>query len=104
MAILVRLIPRGMTAEQYDAAGQQLEEAGLWPPDGLLAHVAFPSDGGLHVSEVWESREQQEQFSEALMPILSDQGIEFETEPQFLDVHEYLFREASSESEAERRG
>jgi hypothetical protein len=98
MAILVRFIPRGMTTEQYDAVGQQLEEAGHWPPDGLLAHVGFRSEGSLHVSEVWESREQQERFAEALMPVLREQGIEFETEPQFLDVHGYLFREASSQS------
>jgi hypothetical protein len=98
MAILVRFTPRGMTAEQYDAVGRQLEEAGHWPPDGLLAHVGFHSDGGVHVSEVWESREQQERFAEALMPIVGDQGVEFETEPQYFDVQGYLFREASSES------
>ena len=98
MAVLVRLTPRGMTAEQYDAVGRKLEEAGDWPPDGLLAHVGFGSDGDLLVSEVWESREQQERFAEALMPILREQGVEFATEPQFLDVHGYLFREASSES------
>jgi hypothetical protein len=33
------------------------------------------------------------------MTIVGDQGIEFETEPQYLDVLGYLFREASSEAE-----
>jgi hypothetical protein len=98
MAVLVRYTPQGMTAEQYDAVGQQLQEAGHWPPDGMLAHVGFRSDGGLHVSEVWESREQQERFAESLMPIVRDQGVDFQTEPEYLEVQGYLFREASSES------
>jgi hypothetical protein len=98
MAVLVRYTPQGMTAEQYDAVGRQLEEAGHWPPDGLLAHVGFRSENGVHVSEVWESRGQQERFAEALMPIVGAQGIDLETEPQYLEVHGYLFREASSES------
>ena len=98
MAVLIRFTPRGMTAAQYGAVGRQLEEAGNWPPDGLLAHVGFGSDGDVRVSEVWESREQQERFAEALMPVLREHGIEFASEPEFLDVHGYLFREASSES------
>ena len=39
----------------------------------LLLLSRFPD---LLVSEVWESREQQERFAEALMPILREQGIE----------------------------
>ena len=48
-----------MTSDQYNTVGQKLDEAGIWPPAGLLAHVCFDAGGGLHVSEVWESREQQ---------------------------------------------
>jgi hypothetical protein len=87
-----------MTAEQYDSVGRKLEEAGKWPPEGLLAHVCFAADDGLRVSEVWESREQQERFGEALMPALREEGIEFAAEPEYLDVQGYLFREASSDS------
>jgi hypothetical protein len=98
VAILVRYTPQGMTPEQYDAVGRQLQEAGHWPPDGLLAHVAFGAGGGLHVSEVWESREQQERFGESLLPILREQGIDAAGEPQYLEVQGYLFRDASSQS------
>ena len=98
MAVLVRYTPRGMTAEQYDAVGRKLEEAGHWPPDGLLAHVGFRSDEGVHVSEVWQSREQQEGFAQALMPIIQGEGVVFEGEPQYLEVAGYLFREASSDA------
>ena len=98
MAVLVRYTPQEMTPEQYDAVGRQLQEAGHWPPDGLLAHVGFRSDNGLHVSEVWESREKQERFAESLMPIVREHGVNFEGEPQYLEVHGYLFREASSDA------
>lgn len=98
MAILVRFTPSGMTSAQYDSVGKKLQEAGAWPPAGLLAHVCFGSSGDLRVSEVWESREQQERYAEALMPILEGEGIAMSGEPEFLEVEGYLFREASSAS------
>ena len=68
MAILVRYTPAGMTAEQYDNVGRKLEDGGDWPPQGLLAHVCFGSSGNLHVSEVWESRDQFDRFNEERLP------------------------------------
>jgi hypothetical protein len=85
-----------MTSEQYNNVGRKLDQANLWPPDGLLAHVAFGAGGGLHLSEVWESREQQQRFGEKLLPLLQDENIQLSGEPQFLEVEGYLFVEASS--------
>ena len=96
MAILVRFTPTGMTSAQYDSANKKLEPH--WPPEGLLAHVCFGSDGDLRVSEVWESREHQEKFADALMPVLQGEGIGFSGEPEWLEVEGYLFHEASSEA------
>jgi hypothetical protein len=98
MAALVRFTPDGMTGEQYDSVGRKLQDAGAWPPAGLLAHVCFGSSGNLRVSEVWESREQQEKFGEVLMPILQGENIGMQSEPEWLDVQGYLFHEASSET------
>lgn len=98
MAVLVRFIPSGMTSEQYNSVGQKLQEDGNWPPPGLLAHVCFGRPGDLRVSEVWESREQQEQFGEKLMPVLEAQNIAMGAEPEFLDVEGYFMVDASSES------
>ena len=97
MAILIRFTPSGMTSEQYNAVGQKLQEGGHWPPQGLLAHVCFGPSGNLRVSEVWESREQQEQFAADLMPVLQEENID-PGEPEFLEVEGYLMREASSEA------
>jgi hypothetical protein len=98
MAILIRFTPSGMTSEQYNAVGQKLQAAGDWPPQGLLAHVCFGSSGNLHVSEVWESREQQEQFAENLMPVLQEENVDITGDPEILEVEGYFMREASSES------
>jgi hypothetical protein len=98
MAILVRYTPAGMTAEQYDSVGRKLESGGVWPPPGLLAHVCFGPSGNLHVSEVWESRDLQEQFAQKLMPYLEAENVDLSGEPEYLDVQGYLFHAASSES------
>src|SRR5207248_7868449 len=97
MAILIRFTPSGMTSDQYNRVGQKLQEAGHWPPQGLLAHVCFGSSGNLRVSEVWESREQQEQFSEKLMPVLQAENIEG-PDPEILEVEGYFMRDATSQA------
>ena len=98
MAILIRFTPSGMTSEQYDSVGRKLQDGGHWPPDGLLAHVCFGSSGSLRVSEVWESREQQEQFAQQLMPALQEENVDVSGEPEVLEVEGYFMREASSQS------
>jgi hypothetical protein len=98
MAILIRFTPSGLTSEQYDNVGQKLQEGGHWPPQGLLAHVCFGSSGNLRVSEVWESREQQEQFAEKLVPLLQGENVAMSGEPEILEVEGYFMREASSEA------
>ena len=41
----------------------------------------------MKVSEIWASREQMEAFGEGLMPILTDIGIEFSSEPEVFEAH-----------------
>ena len=50
------------------------------------------------MSEVWESREQQEQFAQHLMPVLQEENVDISGEPGILEVEGYFMREASSES------
>jgi hypothetical protein len=88
MSIVVRWKPVGLTAEKYDAADAKIEEAGIeFPPDGMDTHVCFGADGDLHVSEIWDSREQFDAFAERLMPVLADHGIEFAGDPEVFEVH-----------------
>jgi hypothetical protein len=97
MAILVRYAPPGLTAAQYDQASEKIQGALPWPPDGLILHVCFGSDGDMRVSEVWESREKLEAFQEGLIPLLKEAGIDVEgNEPEFFDVHAVESRERSA--------
>jgi hypothetical protein len=97
MAVLVRFTPSGMTRDQYWSVGKKLDQGGNWPPPGLLAHVCFGADGDLRVSEVWESRERQEQFAQALMPVLEGEGIDLSGQPEFLEVEAYDFKDARTD-------
>jgi hypothetical protein len=91
MSILVRFTPADVTTQQYDESLRRLEEAGGWPPDGLEYHVAFGPDDSLRVSEIWDTREQWEEFGKRLMPLLSDIGIE-PGEPELLKIHNIVKR------------
>lgn len=92
MSIVVRFNPTSLTTEKYDETVRRLNETGDFPPDGLDYHVCFGSKGNLHVSEIWNSREQFTAFGERLMPILADAGIEFSGEPEIFEVHNILER------------
>jgi hypothetical protein len=88
MPILVRYAPPGLTKAQYDNASETIQEKLQWPPEGLILHVCFGSDGEMRVSEVWESREKLEAFQEGLMPLLRDAGINIDgDQPEFHEVH-----------------
>ena len=92
ISIVARFTPTHLTTEKYDEAVRRLEEAGVWPPDGLEYHVCFRSDGNLRVSEIWGSEEQLAAFGERMMPILTDVGIEFAGPPETFEVHNIVRR------------
>ena len=93
MSIVVRHSPVSLTTATYDSTIRTLEAAGgAWPPDGLDYHICFGADGSLHVSEIWDSKEQFEAFGERLMPILADAGIEFSGPPEVFEVHNSIKR------------
>ena len=92
MSIVVRFSPTALTSEKYHESTRRLEEAGVWPPDGLDHHVCFGSDGNLLVSEIWDSREQFDAFGERLMPLLADIGIGFDRDPEIFEVQDEIRR------------
>jgi hypothetical protein len=91
MSLVVRFNPTNLTTEKYNESIRRLDEAGVWPPDGLDYHVFFGSEENLRVSEIWDSREQLDAFGEQLMPILADIGIEAGA-PEILEVHNIIKR------------
>jgi len=91
VSILARFTPTNVTTQQYDESLRRLKDGGDWPPDGLEYHVAFGSPSNLRVSEIWDSREQFEEFGKRLMPLLADIGIE-PGEPELLEIHNIVKR------------
>jgi hypothetical protein len=62
----------GMTAAQYDRIIAGLDAAGLQAPDGRLSHVAWATDGGWRVVDVWASEAQFGRFAETLGPLIGE--------------------------------
>jgi hypothetical protein len=78
------------SAEKYESALKQLEDAGAGSPKGRTLHVALDSgDGGINVFDIWESQEDFDAFGATLMPILSELGVSLE-EPMVATVHNVI--------------
>ena len=86
MSIVVRFPTSNMTRSQYDSVHDALEQSGNWPAPGCLIHVCFGDEANLHVSEVWESREQFAAFGETLRPHIEAGGIKMSGEPEVYEV------------------
>ena len=91
MAVAIVMDFKGATLDQYD---QVIERMGLTPggngPPGALFHWVTKTDDGILVTDVWESREVFDRFSEEQIgPQTQAVGI---SPPQvtFHDVHSYM--------------
>ncbi len=94
MAVAVEMKFRGATTDQYD---QILAKMGLTPggatPPGAIAHWVAETDDGVHIVDVWESREAYDQFAaEKIGPYSAEVGVTEPPETRFFDVHNYLTR------------
>ena len=52
------------------------------------------------MSEVWESREQQEEFAQTLMPLVREEGIAFSSGSEVIEVVGYDFPPKASSQES----
>jgi hypothetical protein len=91
MAIAVQL-HFAATLAQYDQVIEKMgfKKGGSGPP-GLISHWVTATADGLQVTDVWESREQFDKFSEAKIgPITQEVGIPGPPRSEFFEVHNYL--------------
>jgi hypothetical protein len=71
--------------EQYQGVAAALVDP---PPDGLILHLAGPTDEGVRIIGVWESEEAWQRFrSERLDPAIAALGGPARPEPTFRDLH-----------------
>ena len=92
MAVSIIMDFRGATLGQYD---QILERMGLTPggdtPPGAIFHWVAKTDDGIRVVDVWETREQFDQFAnEQIGPFSAEAGIDAPPEMTYYDVHNQL--------------
>jgi hypothetical protein len=81
MAFLMTHFWPGATMDQYRASvGVVHPEGGL--PDGQVYHAAGPTEGGILITAVWDSKESADRFlNEVLIPSMPVAG-GFEGQPE----------------------
>jgi hypothetical protein len=92
MAVAVQLDFPGGTLQQYDRVLQKMgfRPGGPGAPGGIF-HWVTQTDNGIRVTDVWESREQFERFSqEKIQPYTAEIGIPSPPQVTFFQVHNYL--------------
>ena len=65
----------GVTSAQYEEVRRLVNCTQANVPDGMIYHVASPTDDGWSVVEVWESQEKADAYAEILIPALKQAGI-----------------------------
>jgi hypothetical protein len=64
----------GATEEQYRTSLETVHPAGGLP-DGQIYHAAGPTDGGILIAAVWDSKESADRFvAEVLIPSMPVEG------------------------------
>ena len=87
MATVMQMHWPEASREQYEQARREVDWEGS-TPEGAKFHVAWFGDDGLHVIDLWDSREQFERFAgERLMPGVQKIGIQGEPRVTFSDAH-----------------
>ena len=77
------------TVQKYDQTIKDLKAAGVGKPSGRLHHVVTLQPVGMLVTDVWESEEALNKFSETLIPILKKNGVT-PARPTIKQVHNII--------------
>ena len=88
-AVLVFHLPE-MNANQYDQVISKLAEAGAGNVPGRIYHVSYEhEDGGMGVTDIWDSPDSFQEFGKTLIPILQSMGFE-PAEPKVYQAHHMI--------------
>lgn len=89
MSLMAIYRSSGVDRVKYDAIINEIG-AGRAPEPGAILHLAgFESADRICVVDVWETREQLEQFRERLAPVLKKYGIP-EQAPEVIELHSLM--------------
>ena len=87
---ICRIIETGRTPAEYDQLRATLGIGiGDSPPPGATLHIAARGDDGkIRVIEVWDSRDQAEEFGQRVRAVREEAGFGGEIPPMtYFDVH-----------------
>ena len=97
MAILMIIDIPGGTVEQYDKVNEIMGVDDDNTPDGLISHLAGPTDDGLLIVDVWESEDALNRFvGEQVMPAMQQVGVP-QAQPRVVPVHSRIDSGAGTE-------
>jgi hypothetical protein len=87
MTTVMKMRWEGITPDQYD----QMRKLVDWDndvPQGAVHHVAWFTDGGVNVIDLWESADDFNRFVEQrLMPSVAEAGVEGEPNIELHEAH-----------------
>ena len=87
MAVMMQMTWNGIGAEEYEAARKHVNWEGDVPP-GAMFHVVAVTEGGVRVTDVWESAEAFNTFVQnRLMSGVKELGIPGEPQVEMLPAH-----------------
>lgn len=83
-----RIIEARVAPEEYDRVAEKLGMGDSPPPGAQLHIAAVGDDGQVRIVEVWDSREQAEEFGEKVRAAREEAGVGGEPPPiTYLEVH-----------------
>jgi hypothetical protein len=87
VAVMMQMTWNGIGAGEYEAARKHVNWEGDVPP-GAMFHVVAVTEGGVRVTDVWESAEAFNAFVQnRLMPGVKELGIPGEPQVEILPAH-----------------
>lgn len=87
-----RIIETGATPDQYEQVRSRVAVDENRPPGALIHIAAKAEDGNIRVIEVWETREQAEQWGEKVRAVRQELGIGDPTPARttYFDAHRVI--------------
>lgn len=85
MAVVAKVVLKGVTVEQYRAMSQRINAQLTDGPEGAISHLCYGSDGDLTIVDVWEDEAACRKFLALIGPIAEEQGRQI-PEPEFYEV------------------
>lgn len=99
MAVIMnQTLPDGIPIQMLDAVTKEMDVKAD-PPDGLIVHVHYEEGGRVRVTDVWESQQAYETFSEqrlrpAMEKVAAEHGMDLaqseQPETAFVEVQDVV--------------